>query len=113
MSINPIKAEKILNFGGKDLKCRMSLDTIIRIEDALGYSILKIGQKLTGADLTMSEVIAILTLAIRAGGNDTKENDVKELVAKIGLIEAIKHCGELITVALQTNEEPSEKKTTS
>ena len=113
MSINPIKAEKILNFGDKDLKCRMSLDTIIRIEEALGYSILKIGQKLTGADLTMSEVIAILTLAIRAGGNDTKENDVKELVAKIGLIEAIKLCGELITVALQTNEEPSEKKTTS
>ena len=115
MSINTLKAEKTLNFGDKTFKARMSLDTVIRIEEALGSSILKVGQKLSGGDLSMTDVISILTLSIRAGGNDTKDNDVKELVAEVGLVEAIKICGELITLALTTSDSKdssdSEKKT--
>jgi hypothetical protein len=112
MSTNPIKAEKIINFGEKSYKARMSLDTIIRVEEALGCSVLKIGTKLTQADLTMtSEVIAILTLSVRAGGNDIKDNDIKEAVSKIGLVEAIKITGELLTLALGTGDSVSEKKT--
>jgi hypothetical protein len=111
MSTNPIKAEKIINFGEKSYKARMSLDTIIRIEEALGCSVLKIGTKLTQADLTTSEVIAILTLSVRAGGNDIKDNDIKEAVSTIGLVEAIKITGELLTLALDTGDSVSEKKT--
>jgi hypothetical protein len=111
MSTNPIKAEKIINFGEKSYKARMSLDTIIRVEEALGCSVLKIGTKLTQADLTMTEVIAILTLSVRAGGNDIKDNDIKEAVSKIGLVEAIKITGELLTLALGTGDSVSEKKT--
>ena len=111
MSTNPIKAEKIINFGEKSYKARMSLDTIIRVEEALGCSVLKIGTKLTQADLTMTEVIAILTLSVRAGGNDIKDNDIKEAVSKIGLVEAIKITGELLTLALDTGDSVSEKKT--
>tara|TARA_R100000995_G_C3457630_1_gene111397 strand:+ start:546 stop:824 length:279 start_codon:yes stop_codon:yes gene_type:complete len=88
----------------------MSLDTIIRVEDTLGMGIMKIGQKLSEADLSMSQIIAIITLAIRGGGNQVKEKDVKLLVAEIGLVEAIKMCGELVTLALSVDEDTEEKK---
>jgi hypothetical protein len=110
MSTNPIKAEKILNFKDKTYKARMSLDTIMRIEEALGCSILKVGNKLTTADITLLEIINILTLSIRAGGNDVNENDIKGLVSEVGLVESIKLTGELLTLALNVEPNNTEKK---
>ena len=106
MSMNPIKAEKLLNFPNDvSYKARMSLDTIVRIENTLGSSILKVGNKLASGDLTLTEIISILTLCIRAGGNDLKDNDVKALVAEVGLIESIKMTGEMIGLALNPSQE--------
>ena len=110
MSTNPIKAEKVLNFKDKTYKARMSLDTLMRIEDALGCSILKVGNKLSTADITLLEIINILTLSIRAGGNNVTENDVKGFVSEIGLVEAIKATGELLSLALNVDPDNTEKK---
>tara|TARA_R100000773_G_scaffold44669_1_gene47216 strand:+ start:3123 stop:3407 length:285 start_codon:yes stop_codon:yes gene_type:complete len=88
----------------------MSLDTIIRIEQALNCSILKLGNKLAQADITMSEIISIVTLAIRAGGNNIQEKDVKGLIAEIGLLEAIKIAGELVTLALNVDDDTDDEK---
>lgn len=111
MSTNPLKAEKQLNFpNDKSYKARMSLDTIIRVEQALGCSILKVGNKLAVGDVTLLECITILTLALRSGGNDLKENDIKELISSIGMIETIKMVGELLSLALSVDEGTTEKK---
>ena len=110
MSTNPIKAEKVLNFKDKTYKARMSLDTLMRIEEALGCSILKVGNKLSTADITLLEIINILTLSIRAGGNNVTENDVKGFVSEIGLVEAIKATGELLSLALNVDPDNTEKK---
>jgi len=110
MTVNSLKAEKILNFKDKTYKARMSLDTIMRIEEALGTSILKVGNKLTTADITLLDIITILTLAIRAGGNDINESDIKKHVSEIGLVEAMKLTGELLTLALNVDPDNTEKK---
>jgi len=110
MTVNSLKAEKILNFKDKTYKARMSLDTIMRVEEALGTSILKVGNKLTTADITLLDIITILTLAIRAGGNDITESDIKKHVSDIGLVEAMKLTGELLTLALNVDPDNSEKK---
>jgi len=110
MSINKLKAEKLLQFNDTEYKARMSLDTIIRIEQALNCSILKLGNKLAQADITMSEIISIVTLAIRAGGNNIQEKDVKGLIAEIGLLEAIKIAGELVTLALNVDDDTDDEK---
>ncbi len=111
MSVNPLKAEKILNFpNDKSYKARMSLDTIIRIEQALGMSILKVGQKLANAEVTLTEVISILTYSIKSGGNDVSENDIKGMISEMGLLNSIKMTGELIAQALDVDTN-SEKKT--
>mgnify|MGYP003110326007 CR=1 FL=1 len=112
MSINKLKAEKILKFGEVEYKAKMSLDTIIRIENLLNCSILKLGNKLAQGDITLTEIISIITLAIRGGGNDIKDNDIKGHVSEIGLIESIKMAGELVTLALNVDDD-SEKKSES
>mgnify|MGYP000312301097 CR=1 FL=1 len=110
MSINKLKAEKILKFNDNEYKARMSLDTIIRIEQALSCSILKLGNKLAQADITITEIISVITLALRAGGNNLQDKEVKVLVADIGLLEAIKMAGELVTLALNVDDDTDDEK---
>ena len=110
MSINKLRAEKILLFNDKEFKAKMSLDTIIRIEQALGCSILKLGNKLAQADITITEIISVITLALRAGGNNLQDKEVKGLISEIGLLEAIKMAGELVTLALNVDDDTDEKK---
>ncbi len=110
MSINKLKAEKLLKFNDDEYKARMSLDTIIRIEQALNCSILKLGNKLAQADITMTEIISVITLALRSGGNNLQDKEVKGMIAQIGLLEAIKMAGELVTLALNVDDDTADEK---
>ena len=108
---NPIRAEKTIKVGDSEYKARMSLDTIMRLEDSLGTSILKVGQKLMAQDITQRECLIILTLCIRAGGNDIEEKQITKLMSQQDLVKTITTIGELFSLALQTNNsESSEKK---
>tara|TARA_R110000824_G_scaffold68277_2_gene176772 strand:+ start:292 stop:585 length:294 start_codon:yes stop_codon:yes gene_type:complete len=82
----------------------MSLDTCIRIEQTLGIGIIKLGNLLANTDITLTQIIQVITLAIRGGGNDVKEKDIKKLISDIGLIEAIKITGELVALALNVDD---------
>ncbi len=111
MSINPLKSEKILQFSNDvEYKARMSVDTIVRIEQTLGISILFIANSLSEAKLTLTQMIQLITLAIRAGGNDIKEKDVKKLISGIGLVQAVTMCSELLTLALNVPDDDVEEK---
>jgi len=111
---NLLKAETTLKFPNDvSYKAKMSLDTIMGIESALGTSILKVANKLSTGELSLIEIITIMTLSIRAGGNNIKDSDVKKLVSDIGLIESIKTAGDLLTLALDTGEKEDEKKSES
>jgi len=111
---NLLKAETTLKFPNDvSYKAKMSLDTIMGIESALGTSILKVANKLSTGELSLMEIITIMTLSIRAGGNDVKDSDVKKLVSDLGLIESIKTAGDLLTLALDTGEKEDEKKSES
>jgi len=105
MSINKLKAEKLLTFKDVEYKARMSLDTCIRIEQATGVAMLEVASLLSTAKLTLTQMIQIITLGIRAGGNDVKEKDIKKLISEIGLVETVTMCSELITLALNVPED--------
>tara|TARA_A100001011_G_scaffold271005_1_gene280242 strand:+ start:224 stop:562 length:339 start_codon:yes stop_codon:yes gene_type:complete len=110
---NPIRAEKTIKVGDTEYKARMPLDTIMRIEDSLGTSILKVGQKLMAQDITQKECVVILHLCIRAGGNDVEEKDITKLMSQQDLVATITTIGELFTLCLDVGKESSntEKKT--
>ena len=62
------------------------------------------------ADITMTEIISVITLALRAGGNNLQDKEVKVLISEIVLLEAIKMAGELVTLALNVDDDTDEKK---
>ncbi len=88
MSINKLRSEKLLTFNDVEYKARMSLDTIIRIETALGFSFLKLGNKLAQADITMTEMISVITLSLRAGGNNLKDKE-EHLFGSLSKLDSI------------------------
>ena len=110
MSINKLKAEKLLTFNdGVEYKARMSLDTCVRIEQATGFAMLGIASRLQESQLTITQMIQIITLGVRAGGNDVKEKDIKKLISDIGLVETVTMCSELILLALNVPQEDSDE----
>tara|TARA_R100001440_G_scaffold54689_3_gene74506 strand:+ start:356 stop:697 length:342 start_codon:yes stop_codon:yes gene_type:complete len=103
---NLLKAEKLVKFkNGKEYKAKMSLDTILSIEQSLNMSILIIANSLSQNSLSLSQIITILTLSIRAGGNDVKDNDIKQTASENGIVDTIRVTGEVLTLALVSEDE--------
>tara|TARA_X000001382_G_C3093381_1_gene154254 strand:- start:300 stop:647 length:348 start_codon:yes stop_codon:yes gene_type:complete len=114
MGINPIRAEKQLVLGDKTYKARVSLDTIKRIESSLGVGLMSVASKLSTGEIMLEQMVSIIYLSIRAGGNDVTENDINSSVNDtIGYVGAIKLTGELLALALDINNEPADQKKTN
>lgn len=114
MGVNPIRAEKLLTLGDKTYKARVSLDTIKRIESTLGIGLMSVAQKLSTGEIMMDQMLSILYLSIRAGGNNVTENDINSLVNdSIGYVGAIKVTGELLALALDITTDSTDQKKTN
>tara|TARA_Y100000114_G_C11757516_1_gene327734 strand:+ start:789 stop:1139 length:351 start_codon:yes stop_codon:yes gene_type:complete len=114
--VNPQRGELLLKLGKENLKARLTIDAIIRIEQTVGTSIVQIAQRLSEGKSTILEVLNVLTPAIKGGGNDINEKKVKDMIWSAGLIEGMRCAGEVLTVALNSglsdegNEEAEENK---
>ena len=78
----------------------MTLDGIMRIESALGKGVVKIAHALQDADISMFEIVNILTPVIRAGGNDVNEKDIGQAIFEAGLAEGMRVAAEVLASAL-------------
>tara|TARA_R110002126_G_scaffold63858_3_gene163768 strand:- start:6780 stop:7064 length:285 start_codon:yes stop_codon:yes gene_type:complete len=87
----------------------MSMDAVIRIEQEFGTTILKIGKMLQEHDITVMHCVKFLTIAIRSGGNDIDENKIKEIINAQPYLETIKMIGELISLALDVDDDGEKK----
>tara|TARA_Y100000114_G_C11756322_1_gene327075 strand:+ start:34 stop:381 length:348 start_codon:yes stop_codon:yes gene_type:complete len=110
---NPKRGELQIVLGAKTLKGRVTLDVVMRIEDACGRGIVKIAQALQAGELTTSQMVAMLTPVIRAGGNDVDEKAVGAMLWESGLAEGMKAIAEVISAVLTSggdegNEEQAE-----
>ena len=97
---NPKRGEMTITLGDKNFKAKVTLDVIMRIERQLGKGIVKVAQSLSEADISASQIIAILTPVIRAGGNDIDEKKVGNAVWDAGLAQGISPCSEVLAQAL-------------
>jgi len=103
--VNPKRGELQLVLGQKTLTGRVTLDGIIRIENALGMGIVQATKRLSDGDLTTTQVMAILQPIIRGGGNDITEKDMRTLVWDAGLTDAIRECGKVLIFALSAGKD--------
>ena len=67
---NPLKGEIDINLSGKSYTCRLTIDSIIRIEEELDTSIIELAIKISQAKAKLKELATVLKYALRNGGND-------------------------------------------
>ena len=93
---NPKRGEMRLELAGKRFDCRITMDVMIRVETAIGKSILKVASDLQNADMTALQMVAFLTPVLRSSGEDIREKDVQSLLWDAGLPEGLRAIAEVI-----------------
>lgn len=79
---------------------KVNLDSIVRIEQSLNVSIVKVAQMLASAEMTVEQICQVLLIAIRGGGNKLDKKDVQNIVWEAGLVQAMAVCGEILSAIL-------------
>ena len=107
---NPLKGETQITLGSEDYTCRLTIDSLIKIEDEIGMGIIKLVSKLsTEMDMPIIHQLSILYHALRGGGNDLTQKQVKQLVTENGLIKTTQVILIMLTNTLN-DEDDGEKK---
>lgn len=110
---NKFRGELKVNLNNTEYNTRLTLDGIMRIETGTGRPILKLATELMNSNLSITDCVTVLSIAIRAGGNNMTQKEIGELVFESGLTEGIKVTGEILANAItggnKDEEEDSEK----
>jgi hypothetical protein len=106
---NPLKGEVLITLGKKDYKARLTIDSIMQIEDACGCGIIKLAAKMGEADIRMSEIVNVLTPALRGGGNDFDDKKVGEIISSVGIVVASTEVAKLLVATLTDNDSDEEE----
>ncbi|OUW99069.1 MAG: hypothetical protein CBD88_01225 [Flavobacteriales bacterium TMED228] len=109
-TMNPLKGETQITLGSEDYTCRLTIDSLMKIEDEIGMGIIKLVSKLsTEMDMPIKHQLSILYHALRGGGNDLTQKQVKQLVTENGLIKTTQVILVMLTSTLN-DEDDGEKK---
>lgn len=107
---NPMKGQIKVKLGDKEYNARLTIDAIMQIEDAVGCGIIKLATKMADADIRMSDVVTVLLHALRGGGKDLQESDIKKIVQNTGIVESTAAMSTLIAQSLSSDSEEKEGK---
>ena len=107
---NPLKGQVEVQLGSETYKARLTIDAIVQIEEKVGCGIIKLAQKRSEADIRLFDIISVLTPALRGGGKDITEKDVKKIITNVGIVEATTAVANLIAASLSDSGEETEGK---
>ena len=102
---NPKRGELSLTMGSETYHCKLNMDTIMRMEQNCGRGILTIANGLSKAEMSASDMIAILTPVLRSRGLDLKDRDVGKLIFEAGFTEGLRCIAEVIAFLIGGEEE--------
>lgn len=94
---NPKRGEMELSLGNQTYQCRINMDVMMRIETAIGKSLIKLANTMQEGDMTALEMIAFLTPVLRSSGTDIKDKDVQKIVWEAGITNAMMAVAQVIT----------------
>jgi len=106
---NPLKAQVDITLGGTDYKARLTIDAIIQIEEKVGCGIIKLATRMGDADIRMADLLSVLTPALRGGGNNIQEKEVKKIVSEVGIVATAQAVAELLAASLQPPKEEGDE----
>jgi hypothetical protein len=108
---NPLRGETQINLGTETYNARLTIDSLIKIEEEMGVGLIRFVQDLSeNMDISISNQITILYHALRGGGNDFSITDIKKIIVDAGILECTKEILTLVTSALNDEEDDSEEK---
>tara|TARA_R110000751_G_scaffold306719_1_gene426008 strand:+ start:688 stop:1047 length:360 start_codon:yes stop_codon:yes gene_type:complete len=105
---NPLKGEIEIELGGQTYKCRLTIDSLVKIEDELDKGILELATDIAQAKVRVRTLLTVLRYALRGGGNDFDEKKIKELITKGGIISSSTVVAQLLADSLTDPEEKEE-----
>jgi hypothetical protein len=111
---NPLKGEIEIKLGGETYKCRLTIDSLVKIEDELDKGIIELATDIGQAKVRIKTLVVVLRYALRGGGNDFDENKIKQILQSTSIIESSTVVAQLLADTLsdseESNEESGEKK---
>lgn len=106
---NHLRGEIDIKLGQETFNCRLNFDSLVRIENALNTPILKLLGKISDGEMRVTEMSYIIYTAIKGGGKDVSEKDINNMIWKVGFVDAIKACGDILGHALSSGDEEEKK----
>lgn len=103
--VNHLRGEIAIKLGEETFNCKLNFDSLVRIENALDIPILKLAEKISNAELKVTELSYIIYTAIKGGGKDITEKEVNSLIWQVGFVDGIRACGDIISMALTSGDE--------
>jgi len=103
--MNKFRGELKVNLKNKEYDTRLTLDGIMRIEQATGKPFLQLANGLMNSSLSMTDMVTVMTQAIRGGGNNLDAKTIGELLFDAGLTESMRVTGEVLANAITGGEE--------
>ena len=95
---NPQRGELTITLAGKNYKSKLTMDGIATLENHLGTGIIGFSKDIGSA--TSRQIIAVLMVALRGGGNAVSEKEAKQIVWDAGLVETTAVVANILVSAL-------------
>ena len=107
---NPLKGQIEVTLGSQTYKCRLTIDSLVRIEDELDTGILELAQNIAQAKVRIRTLLVVLRHALRGGGNDFDDKKVGQIISDIGIVSASTEVAKLLVSTLNDNDSDEEDK---
>jgi len=107
---NPLKGQIEVTLGSETYKCRLTIDSLVKIEDELNTGILELAQDIGQAKVRIRTLLVVLRHALRGGGNDFDEKKVGQIIADVGIVVASTEVAKLLVSTLNDNDSDEEDK---
>ena len=107
---NPLKGQIEVTLGSETYKCRLTIDSLVKIEDELDKGILELAQDISQAKVRVRTLLTVLRYALRGGGNDFDEKQVGQIISNIGIVTASTEVAKLLVATLNDNDSDEEDK---
>ena len=107
---NPLKGQIKVTLGSTTYKCRLTIDSLVNIEDELDTGILELAQNISQAKVRIRTLLVVLRHALRGGGNDFDEKKIGQIISNIGIVTASTEVAKLLVATLSDNDSDEEDK---
>ena len=108
---NPLKGQMTVKIGSEEYTCRLTVDSLIKIENTLDKGIIQLTQRLSEADVRVNDIAVVLLHALRGGGNNVDDKAVKKIIQDNGIVPVCSAVAQLLVSTLSdTSAEEDGKK---